>query len=97
MPEIAPDSPRIDKDEQTQLVAALARRDFLPNLVQLEVAHPTTDEWFSDWESADRKWIRGRRKPLVAACKKRGIFLGPRERLWKQKLNEGGQVSRLLA
>lgn len=95
--EIDPTSPRIDKDEQTQLVAALARPDFLPNLVQLEVANPTTDEWFLDWESADRKWIRGRRKPLVAACKKRGIFLGPRERLWEQELNEGGQVPRLLA
>ncbi|KAG0659127.1 hypothetical protein C6P46_005298 [Rhodotorula mucilaginosa] len=94
--EIDPDSPRIDKDEQTQLVAALARPDFLPNLVQLEVANPTTDDWFLDWESADRKWIRGRRKPLIAACKKRGIFLGPRERHWEQKLNEGGQIPRLM-
>ncbi|GAA5956881.1 hypothetical protein JCM8115_003851 [Rhodotorula mucilaginosa] len=44
-------SPRVGKDEQTLLVAALARPDFLPNLVQLEVADPTTDERFEDWET----------------------------------------------
>lgn len=90
-------SPRVGKDEQTLLIAALARPDFLPNLVQLEVADPTTDERFEDWETIDHKWVRERRKPLMAACKKRGIFLGPRERDWEQKLNEGGQLPHLMS
>ncbi|GAA5990367.1 hypothetical protein JCM10908_007336 [Rhodotorula pacifica] len=94
--EIDPDSRDADKDEQIQLVAALARSDFLPNLVQLEVGNPATDDYWDEWESADRKWIRGRRKPLVAACAKRRIFLGPRERHWERALSEGGEVPRMM-
>lgn len=92
--EVDPDAPSADKDEQIQLVAALKRPSFLPNLVQLEVANPCKNEWFDDWDKEDHKWIRARQRPLAAVAKKRGIFLGPRDCEWQQLAQEGTQIPR---